>query len=90
MRNYDISQPIGAAGEHLVLSHLFARDPLASQARRGTRKADILVNPLDGGRPLLIQVKTRSGRPGLLSWAMTGKSELISEKELFYCFVNLA
>ena len=82
-------QLIGAAGEHLVLSRLLARDLLASQAPRGTRKADILVNPLDGGRPLLIQVKTRTGKPGLLSWAMTGKSELISEKDLFYCFVNL-
>ena len=82
-------QLIGAAGEHLVLSRLLARDLLASQAPRGTRKADILVNPLDGGRPLLIQVKTRTGKPGVLSWAMTGKSELISEKDLFYCFVNL-
>jgi hypothetical protein len=82
-------QLIGAAGEHLVLSRLLACDLLASQAPRGTRKADILVNPLDGGRPLLIQVKTRTGKPGVLSWAMTGKSELISEKDLFYCFVNL-
>jgi len=82
-------QLIGAAGEHLVLSRLLARDLLASQAPRGTRKADILVNPLDGGRPLLIQVKTRTGKPASLSWAMSSKSEMINEKDLFYCFVNL-
>ena len=54
-------QLVGAAGEHLVLSRLLSKGLLASQAPRGTRKADILVNPLDGGRPVLIQVKTRSG-----------------------------
>jgi hypothetical protein len=54
-------QLIGAAGEHLVLSRLLARGLLALQAPRGTRKADILVNPLDGGRPVLIQVKTTAG-----------------------------
>ena len=36
---------VGAAGEHLVLSRLLARGLLASQAPRGTRKADILVPP---------------------------------------------
>lgn len=49
----------GAAGEHLVLSRLLSRGFLAAQAPRGTRKADILVNFLDGGRPCLIQVKAR-------------------------------
>ena len=47
---------IGASGEHLVLSRLLEQGILASQAPRGTRKADILVNPLDGGHPKLIQV----------------------------------
>jgi hypothetical protein len=64
---------IGAAGEHLVLSRLLARGLLASQAPRGTRKADILVNPLDGGQPRLIQVKTRSIPSKNLSWAMNEK-----------------
>ncbi len=32
---------IGAAGEHLVLSRLLEQGVLASQAPRGTRKADI-------------------------------------------------
>jgi hypothetical protein len=42
------TQLVGAAGEHLVLSRLLARGILAAQAPRGTRKADILVNHLDG------------------------------------------
>jgi hypothetical protein len=50
---------IGAAGEHLVLSRLLERGILASQAPCGTRKANILVNPLDGGLPQLIQGKGR-------------------------------
>ena len=67
-------QLIGAAGEHLVLSRLLAQGLLASQAPRGVRTADILVNPLDDGKPLLIQVKTRSGdasskKPGEFSSA---------------------
>ena len=67
---------IGAAGEHLVLSRLLARGLLASQAPRGTRKADILVNPLDDGKPRLIQVKTRSQKAKTLSWATR---KLVSE-----------
>ncbi len=78
---------IGAAGEHLVLSRLLARGMLAAQAPRGVRKADILVNYLDGGSPFLVQVKTSShGR----SWAMNEKHEQIEDLDLVYCFVNLA
>lgn len=80
---------VGAAGEHLVLSRLLARDLLASQAPRGTRKADVLVNPLDGGKPRLIQVKTRTADGKSLGWHMGLKHESISEKDLFYTFVNL-
>lgn len=80
---------IGAAGEHLVLSRLLAMGVLASQAPRGTRKADILVNHLDGKEPCLIQVKTRSGSRSRLSWPMNVKHEVITDRDLFYCFVNL-
>lgn len=78
---------IGAAGEHLVLSRLLARGFLAAQAPRGVRKADILVNFLDGGAPFLIQVKARSQRGGR-GWAMNEKHESIVEPDLFYCFVD--
>jgi hypothetical protein len=80
---------IGAAGEHLVLSRLLAMGILAAQAPRGTRKADILVNHLDGKAPCLIQVKTRSGKGSDISWHMKAKHEAITDKDMFYCFVDL-
>jgi hypothetical protein len=80
---------VGAAGENLVLSRLLSRGILASQAPRGTRKADILVNPLDGGSPLLIQVKTTLHTGGRAKWHMKEKHEGIADKDMFYCFVDL-
>ncbi len=77
----------GAAGEHLVLSRLLSRGFLAAQAPRGTRKADILVNFLDGGEPCLIQVKSRQyGSDG--GWHMGEKHESQVDKDLFFCFVD--
>ncbi len=81
---------IGAAGEHLVLARLLERGILASQAPRGTRKADILVNPLDGGHPILIQVKSTLDSGSRLKWHMKSKHEEISEEDMYYCFVALA
>jgi hypothetical protein len=83
------TQLVGAAGEHLVLSRLLARGILAAQAPRGTRKADILVNHLDGKAPCLIQVKTRSGKGADGGWHMKAKHEDINDKDMFYCFVDL-
>ena len=83
------TQLVGAAGEHLVLSRLLARGILAAQAPRGTRKADILVNHLDGKAPCLIQVKTRSGKGADGGWHMKEKHEEIKDKDMFYCFVDL-
>ena len=80
---------IGASGEHLVLSRLLERGILASQAPRGARKADVLVNPLDGGRPILIQVKATLDTGSRLKWHMKSKHELIADKDMFYCFVGL-
>ena len=82
-------QLIGAAGESLVLSRLLTKGLLASLSPRGVETADILVNPLDGRTPLLIQVKTRSGNDKAFKWAMTQKAENISGSNIFYCFVNL-
>lgn len=81
------TQLTGAAGEHLVLSRLLSRGFLAAQAPRGTRKADILVNFLDGGRPCLIQVKARQSG-GALGWHMQEKHESQAEEDLFFCFVD--
>ena len=78
----------GAAGEHLVLSRLLSRGILASQAPRGTRKADILVNPLDGRKPRLIQVKTTSAEKGALGWKMKDEHMEDKSSDLLYCFVD--
>jgi hypothetical protein len=77
---------IGASGEHLVLSRLLGRGLLAAQAPRGARKADILVNFIDGGEPFLVQVKTSDKGGG---WAMNVKHESITDADLFYCFVDI-
>ncbi len=69
------------------MSRLLSRGYLAAQAPRGTRKADILVNFLDGGNPCLIQVKSRQyGSDG--GWHMSEKHESVSEDDLFYAFVD--
>jgi hypothetical protein len=81
------TQLTGAAGEHLVLSRLLSRGLLAAQAPRGTRKADILVNFLEGGSPCLIQVKSRQ-KGGDLGWHMQEKHESQNEEDLFFCFVD--
>jgi hypothetical protein len=78
----------GAAGEHLVLSRLLSRGVLAAQAPRGVRKADILVNFLDGTKtPILIQVKSRQyGSDG--GWHMSEKHEAQGQDDLYFCFVD--
>ena len=81
---------VGAAGEYLVLSRLLSRGILASQAPRGTRKVDILVNFLDTDKSCLIQVKTRSTVGGDLGWHMSKKHEEIKDQDLFYSFVDLS
>lgn len=78
---------IGAAGEYLVLSRLLAREILAAQAPRGTRKVDIIINYIDGGNPKLVQVKTTMGS-AKQGWWMGQKHESISDTDLFYCFVD--
>ena len=83
------SQLIGAAGEHLVLSRLLSRGILAALAPQGTRKADIIVHPLDGGTPWLIQVKTRLKGPKSGGWKLDDKHLSETSPNLLYCFVDL-
>lgn len=80
---------VGAAGEHLVLSRLLSEGILAAPAPRGARKADILVNYLDGKLPCLIQVKTRKGLDADSGWHMGEKHEEIKDEDLYYCFVAI-
>ena len=83
------TQLVGAAGEHLVLSRLLSRGILAAQAPQGTRKADIIVHPLDGGTPWLIQVKTRLTGPAGSGWKLDDKHMEEKSTNLMYCFVDL-
>jgi hypothetical protein len=80
---------IGAAGEHLVLSRLLSRGVLAAQAPQGTRKADIIVHPLEGGKPWLIQVKTRLKGSEGGGWKLDDKHLEETSSNLLYCFVDL-
>lgn len=80
---------IGAAGEHLVLSRLLSRGILAAQAPQGTRKADIIVHPLDGGTPWLIQVKSRLKGSNGGGWKLDDKHLEETSPNLIYCFVDL-
>ena len=83
------TQLVGAAGEHLVLSRLLSRGILAAQAPQGTRKADIIVHPLDGGTPWLIQVKTRLTGPAGSGWKLDDAHMEEKSANLMYCFVDL-
>jgi hypothetical protein len=81
---------IGAAGEHVVLSRLLSRGILAAQSPFNAFKADILINPSNGGRPFLIQVKTRlTYERKLRSWLLSEKNETQSDSNFYYCFVDL-
>jgi hypothetical protein len=80
---------IGAAGEHLVLSRLLSRGFLAAPAPRGTRKVDILVNFIDGGNPILVQVKSTLNTPRT-GWPLSAKHEQVGGEDLFFCFVTLS
>ena len=83
------TQLVGAAGEHLVLSRLLRLGILAAQAPQGTRKADIIVHPLDGGTPWLIQVKSRLAGPKGGGWKLDDKHMDETSSNLMYCFVDL-
>ena len=79
---------VGAAGEHLVLSRLLRRGLLAAQSPRGAKKADIIVHPIDGGTPWLIQVKTKL-KSSKTEWIMKPEHATTVDLDLIYCFVDL-
>jgi hypothetical protein len=79
---------VGAAGEHLVLSRLLRRGLLAAQSPRGARKADIIVHPVDGGTPWLIQVKTKL-KSSKSEWIMKPEHASTADPDLMYCFVDM-
>ncbi len=81
---------IGAAGEHLVLSRLYARRVLASLAPPNAPEVDILVNPIDGNNSKLIQVKSTESSGKDRGWSMRDEHLSLVSPKLFYCFVELS
>jgi len=79
---------IGAAGEHLVLSRLLRKGVLASQSPFNASRYDILVNTKGNKTPVLIQVKTTS--QGKSNWQMKPEDANSSDKNFYYCFVDLS
>lgn len=81
---------IGAAGEHLVLSRLYARRVLASLAPPNASEVDILVNPVDGNNSKLIQVKSTESSGKDRGWSMRDEHLSLVSPKLFYCFIELS
>ncbi|MFH1047238.1 MAG: hypothetical protein V1738_02945 [Patescibacteria group bacterium] len=87
---------ISLAGEFLVLSHLSLRGYIATLTLGHTKGVDILLSNPETGKLFKLEVKTTTGSPhkskhyGLnIGWHMSEKHESITDKNLFYCFVQL-
>lgn len=82
---------IGAAGEHLVLSHLLKNNFVAGTAPYNTKDYDLVVLSKDGAASSPIQVKTamqhkKSGATD--GWILRDKHE-IALPNLIFCFVRM-
>ncbi len=78
------SSVIGAAGEHLVISHLLRLGYIAGKTPDFTKDYDIVVLNKDGNDSAPIQVKTTTNN----GWILSKKHE-IPIKNLFFCFVKM-
>ena len=79
------SSVIGAAGEHLVLSHLLRLGFIAGKTPDFTKDYDLVVLNDDGNHSAPIQVKTTTKQ----NWIMQNKHENPIDN-LFYCFVRMS
>ncbi len=88
---------VSLAGEFAVLSQLVLRGYDANMTLGHTKGVDILVSDPKSDKMFRVEVKTsfaskpsRSKLFGLtLNWMMMEKHETISDKKLYYCFVNI-
>lgn len=91
---------VSLAGEFAVLSQLALRGFDANMTLGHTKGVDILVSDPKTGRMLKLEVKTnyRSTRSRgshsrlfghTIAWIMHEKHEQMTDKDLFYCFVNI-
>jgi len=76
---------IGAAGEHLVLSHLLRLGFIAGKTPDFTKNYDLVVINKDGNGSAPIQVKTTT----YTGWLMQKKHEHPIDN-LIYCFVRMS
>lgn len=88
---------VSLAGEFAVLSQLVLRGYDANMTLGHTKGVDILVSDPESDKMFRVEVKTsfaskpsRSKLFGLtLNWMMMDKHETISDRNLYYCFVNI-
>lgn len=88
---------VSLAGEFAVLSQLTLRGYDANMTLGHTKGVDILVSDPNSDKMFKVEVKTSfANKPSrsklfgfTLSWMMMDKHETISDKNLYYCFVNI-
>lgn len=89
---------LSLAGEFATLSQLALEGKVANLTLGHTKGVDILVaDPEQNGKMYKLEVKSvRNKKTGqnklfgkVLSWRMQKKNELLKDKDLFYCFVNI-
>ena len=94
----DISKnSVSIAGEFAVLSQLALRGYDANMTLGNTKNVDILVSNPKNGKMYRLEVKTSyNNKPAFaklfgrtLIWVMSEKHEVITDPNLFYCFVNI-
>lgn len=88
---------VSIAGEFAVLSQLALRGYDANMTLGNTKNVDILVSNPKNGMMYRLEVKTsHNDKPTFaklfgraLTWVMSEKHEIITDPNLFYCFVNI-
>jgi hypothetical protein len=77
----------GVSGEYFVAAELSRRGFICSVTLKNTKGIDILVCNEDATKTLGIQVKTNQINKS--EWILNEKCENLTDKNIFYVFVNL-
>jgi hypothetical protein len=77
----------GVSGEYFVAAELSRRGFICSVTLKNTKGIDILVCNEDATKNLGIQVKTNQINKS--EWILNEKCEKLTDKNIFYVFVNL-
>lgn len=77
----------GVSGEYFVAAELSRHGYICSVTLKNTKGIDILVCNEDATKTLGIQVKTNQINRS--EWVLNEKSENLTDKNIFYVFVNL-